>query len=120
MGFRIQGLGLRDSGLGDLVSGFGCRALVRSFVTVDPSLRVLGLRAQGLGVWGLGSRAWSFGLRGVSKAHSLVYHSTIGLTVIKKKKWRGATSWLRARASRATLLAPRACSTTPCAQTQYC
>ena len=49
---------------------------------------------MGFGVWGLGSGVWGFWIGGlgsrvwglVFNAHRLVYHSTLGLRVIKKKK----------------------------------
>jgi len=57
---RVQGVGIRVQGLGFRVQGSGFR------------------------VQGVGMRADPGGL--VFKAHRLVYHSTLGLRVIKKRR----------------------------------
>jgi len=68
LGFEVWGLGFGVWGLGFGVWGLGV----------------------GFGVWGLGS-----GL--VSKAHRRLYHSTLGLRVIQKKKFGVYVEVMRSR-----------------------
>jgi len=81
---------VKDSGIGSRVSGFGFRAY-RIRVGSWP---VRGRAKHGLMDSGMGSRVSGFGLRNVQrfrgglvfKVHRLLYHPTLGLRVIKKKK----------------------------------
>jgi len=91
-GFRVRSSEFRGSGSGFQVSCFGFRVSGFGF-----RVRGLGLRVSGSGFGGLGllcfldcdCDAWvHLRFRGgrVSEAHRLLYHSTLGLIVIKKKK----------------------------------
>jgi len=72
----VKGFGVWILGFGFRVSGFGFRALIAG------SVAAVGFGVQGSGIRGRNVKRFRGGL--VSKAHRRLYHSTLGLRVIKK------------------------------------